>query len=161
MAVEQLKSMMMKKIISLGSILCAAIFLTCCASKENHEDLSWSTYTISADHLAVKTALDGRDIVWQDGDQVSCFCFERVENKYSLSWGISPKSIDGSRAVFEITNKSGFTPEILIYPSSSAYKLPSDDKIALDVPSEMSVEKDNAPALGLVTDKSWLVKNTL
>ena len=151
MAVEQLKSMMMKKIISLGSILCAAIVLTCCTSKENNEDLSWSTYTISADHLAVKTALDGRDIVWQDGDQVSCFCFERVENKYSLSWGISPKSIDGSRAVFEITNKSGFTPEILIYPSSSAYKIPAEGNISLDVPSEMNVDKDNAPAPGLVS----------
>lgn len=151
MVMDQMKSTTMKKIFSLGSILLAATLITCCTGKDCHEEQSWQTHIVSADHLAVKTALSGHEVIWQEEDQVSCFCFERVDNKYSLSSGISPKSVDGTNAVFEITNKSGFTPEILIYPSSNAYKLPTESTIALDVPSEMSVEKDNAPAQGMVS----------
>ena len=148
---EQMKLTTMKKIFSLGSILFAAIFMTCCTGVDDREDLLWSTYTVSADNLAVRTALSGHDVLWQEGDQVSCFCHEKNENKYSLSYGISPKSIDGTRAEFEITNKSGFTPEILIYPSSNAYRITTEGTISLDIPSEMSVTKDNAPAQGMVS----------
>ena len=73
---DQMKCTMMKKIFSLGSILLAATLITCCTGKDYHEEQSWHTHTVSADHLGVKTALSGHEVIWQEEDQVSCFCFE-------------------------------------------------------------------------------------
>ena len=141
----------MKKIISLGSIFCFAMLSVSCSMKDDTGNEAWTTYEISADCIEVKTALDGHKVVWEEGDMVACLCRDEASGRYSLSSDISPKSVDGSNAVFEITNHSGFKPEILICPSSSDYRISSDSKITLDVPDVMTGRTGNAPSEGLVS----------
>lgn len=141
----------MKTIISLGSIFCAAALTVSCSVKEDAASPEWTTYEISADCVEVKTALNGRDVVWEEGDLVACFCHNEASDRYSLSFDIAPMSISGSNAVFEVTNTSGFMPKILMYPSSSNYRISQDKAITLDVPDVMPVKTGNAPAEGLVS----------
>lgn len=141
----------MKKIISLGSIFCFAMLSVSCSMKEEAGNDAWTTYEISADCIEVKTALDGHKVVWEEGDMVACLCRDEASGRYSLSSDISPKSVDGSNAVFEITNHSGFIPEILISPSSSDYRISAESKITLDVPAVMTGKTGNAPSEGLVS----------
>ena len=140
----------MKKIISLGSIFCFAILTVSCSVKDEADNTAWVTHEISANYIEVKTALDGHKVVWEEGDMVACLCRDEASGRYSLSSDISPKSIDGSNAVFEITNHSGFTPEILIYPSNSGYRI-LESKITLSVPDVMEGKSGNAPSDGLVS----------
>lgn len=141
----------MKTIISLGSIFCAAALTVSCSVKEDAASPEWTTYEISADCVEVKTALNGRDVVWEEGDLVACFCHNEASDRYSLSFDIAPMSISGSNAVFEVTNTSGFMPKILMYPSSSNYRISQDKAITLDVPDVMPVKTGNAPSEGLVS----------
>ena len=156
----------MKKIISLGSILCSAMLMISCSQKENTGNTVWTTYRISAACTDVKTALSGREVIWQEGDKVSCLCHYQELDSYSLISDISPKSINGSSAEFEIVSAGEFIPQLLIYPSSAAYRKSSDQEITLDIPSEVEAQIGNAPAqrmvsLGIINDGQVVMRNVM
>lgn len=157
-----MKVMMMKTLYSIGSGLAVLAALAGCTKSIEPE--CQQSYILTASSDGVRTALSGRQVVWEEGDEVSLISYSDDILKYSVASGITPSQIDGSKAVFEIKAMSQMQPRILVYPGKTDYELSAEGLVGVPVDVSFPASAGCAPekgiySLGFIEDGKVQLRN--
>ena len=160
--------MTMKTKFSPGKALLCLCFIASAVSCEKAGGIpgTYRVEAVSPSGDAVRSALEGRDVVWTAKDVVACICHGDDPARFSVTKGIAPVSFSGRTATFEINATSGLQPRIIVNPSADGYGLDAAGNIRIPIPQvyESSVGTVSSKALisaGKIEDGTAFMKNVL
>ena len=160
----------MKKILCLGSFIAMILAAPGCDRNNTEPEDKMVTKVLYAVNSDTKTSLQGKDVVWEYGDTVSCVAlyedYRLDASRYALYSNIRPTEMDGSRAKIEVTLGSAFTPKFIIYPSSGQIRYSADGTLDIPVPESYTMIQGNIPkasniAVGTIEEDNVFMKNAM
>ena len=159
----------MKKLSCLGSLAALILAAQGCNMNNIEPDDNTTTWVLNVDSQT-RTSLQGRDILWENGDTVCCIATyedDRLDGgRYSLYYNIRPENMNGNSAVIKVTCAGGYVPEYIIYPSSDAVRYYEQGLMEIPVPETYIMRTGDIPkasniAIGAVEEDRVLMRNIM
>lgn len=138
----------MKKLSCLGSLAALILAAQGCNMNNIEPDDNTTTWVLNVDSQT-RTSLQGRDILWENGDTVCCIATyedDRLDGgRYSLYYNIRPEEMNGNSAVIKVTSGGGYNPKYVIYPSSDAVRYYAEGLLEIPVPGSHIMRAGDIP----------------
>lgn len=162
---------MKMKINWIGSVIAAALVMTGCGKSALDSGCDMVTRVLYAENDMTRTLLDGRNVLWEEGDQVCCVAvYDDAAfgiSRSSVYAGIKPEEMNGGSARIVVTCGGGYTPAYIVYPSSKKVSLDSETgNITIPVPASYELVEDNFPvtsniSVGVVEGNGVFMNNVM
>lgn len=160
---------MMKKLLCLGSFIAMILAAPGC-DRNNMEPEETMVTRVLTVNTQTKTVLDGRSILWENGDTVSCIAIYEDERlgavRYANYSNLRPLEMNGTSARIEVTCGSAYTPKYVVYPSSDKIRYSAEGTLEIPVPESYTMIPGNFPkasniAVGEVKQDNVFMKNAM
>ena len=158
---------MMKRLFYLGSVIAMILAAQGCDRNNFETGDRMVTRTLNI-NSQTKTSLQGRDIVWEEGDAVCCIAVyddkKLDQGRYQVYADIVPENMNGSSAVIKVTSGAAYSPEYIVYPSGDVTY--SGGLIDIPVADTYTLCRDNYPvasniSVGCVEQDNVFMRNVM
>ena len=160
----------MKKLLCLGSFIAMILAAPGCDRNNTEPEDKMVTRVLYAVNSDTRTALQGNEVVWSEGDNVCCISVYEDDRlnaaRAQLYCNIEPAEMNGSSARITVTSGAAYTPKYIVYPSSNKVACTNDWHLEIPVPESYIMVKDNIPAasniaVGVVENENVYMKNAM